>query len=98
VGATDFVNSAGTGGILVRCRAAVSPCQVTSTVSVGRSVIARTGQEYVSAGDLGYVIFSLTASGRSMLAHAPGNQLGAQVSITDGGVTATGQIALVSFS
>jgi hypothetical protein len=97
VGATDFVNSAGTGGILAGCQAPVSACQVTSTVSAGRTVIARTGREYLNAGDLGYLLFSLTPSGRSMLAHAPGNQLAAQVRITDGAVTATGQIALVGF-
>jgi len=98
VGATDFVNSRGTGGILAGCQAAVSPCPVTATVSVGRTVIARTGEEYVGAGDLGYVIFSLTGAGRSMLAHASGNQLGAQVTLTSGTSTATGQIALVGFS
>jgi hypothetical protein len=98
VGATDFVSSQGTGGILAGCQAPVSACQVTSTVSVGRTVIARTGREYLDAGDLGYLLFSLTPSGRSMLAHAPGNQLAAQVRITDGRATATGQIALVGFS
>jgi hypothetical protein len=98
VGATDFVNSRGTGGILARCQAPVSACQVTSTVSVGRTVIARTGREYLDAGDLGYLLFSLTAAGRSMLAHAPGNQLGAQVRISGAGATATGQIALVGFN
>lgn len=98
VGATDFVNSAGTGGILAGCQAPVSACRVTSTVSVGRTVVARTGREYLYAGDLGYLLFSLTPSGRSMLAHASGNQLAVQVRITDGRATATGQIALVGFS
>jgi len=98
VGATDFVNSAGTGGILAGCRAAVTTCQVTSSISVGRAVIARTRREYLDAGDLGYLLFSLTPSGRSMLAHAPGNQLAAHVRITDGATAATGQIALIGFS
>jgi hypothetical protein len=98
VGTTDFVNSGGVGGVLARCQAAVSPCSAAATVSVGRTVIARTGREFLGAGDLGYVIFSLTPSGRSLLAHAPGNQLGAQVSISGGGATASGQIALVGFS
>ena len=35
--------------------------------------------------------------GRSLLAHAHGNQLGASVKLTDGGSTATGEIALVHF-
>jgi hypothetical protein len=98
VGTTDFVNSNGTGGILAACHASVAPCAVRATISVGRTVIARTGREWVGAGDLGYVIFSLTSAGRSMLAHAGGNQLGAQVSLSTGNQTARGQVALVRFS
>jgi hypothetical protein len=70
---------------------------VRTTLSVGRTVIATTGSELLGARDVGYLIFSLTASGRSMLAHAAGNQLGAAVTISDGGATARGQIALVGF-
>jgi hypothetical protein len=98
VGTSDFVNSHGIGGILAACHSSVAPCSVQVSISVGRTVIATTGPERLGAGELGYVIFSLTAAGRSMLAHAPGNQLGAQVSLTGGGQTATGQLALVSFS
>lgn len=97
-GSTDFVNSRGTGGILADCHAAVSPCRVNGTISVGRTVIARFGPETLGAGDLGYLIFSLTSAGSSIVAHAPGNQLGAQVTLTSGGESATGQIALVRFS
>jgi hypothetical protein len=98
VGTTDFVNSRGVGGILAACHAAVVPCAVKATISVGGTVVARTGREWLGAGDLGYVIFSLTSAGRSMLAHAGGNQLGAQVSLASGSQTATGQVALVGFS
>jgi Arylsulfotransferase (ASST) len=98
VGTSDFVNSHGIGGILAACHSTVAPCSVRVSISVGRTVIATTGPERLGAGELGYVIFSLTAAGRSMLAHAPGNQLGAQASLTGGGQTATGQLALVSFS
>jgi outer membrane protein assembly factor BamB len=98
MGATEFVDSRGVGGILASCRSAHNPCAVTATVSVGRTVIARTGREFVGAGDQGYVIFSLTAAGRSMLARAPGNQLAAQVSLTDGSSSASGQVALVRFT
>ena len=98
VGATDFVNSSGgVGGILTACHTAVIPCHVSATVSAGGTVIARTGREWVGAGDLGYVIFSLTSSGRSMLTHARGNQLAAQVKLSSGSSSATGQIALVGF-
>ncbi len=98
VGGSDFVNSHGTGGLLAACHAAVAPCSVKATVTVGRTVIATTGSERLGAGELGYVIFSLTAAGRSMLAHAAGNQLGVQVSLTGGGQTASGQLALAGFS
>jgi hypothetical protein len=97
-GTSDFVNSHGIGGVLTACRAAVSPCAVRATLSVGKTVIARTGNEIVGAGDLGYVIFSLTGTGRSLLAHASGNQLGVQASLTAGRQTATGHLALVGFS
>ena len=46
---------------------------------------------------LSYLIFTLTSAGRSMLAHAGGNQLGAAVTISDGGAAARGQVALVRF-
>jgi hypothetical protein len=97
VGLTDFVNSRGTGGILAGCYA-TSPCQVTTTISVGRTVISRTGREYLGPGTLGYLFFQLNSAGQSMLAHAPGNQLGAQVKISSSQGTASGQLALVGFS
>jgi hypothetical protein len=97
-GTSDFVNSHGIGGILAACHSSLAPCSVRASISVGRTVIATTGPERLGAGDLGYVIFSLTATGRSMLAHASGNQLGAEVTLTDGSQTAGGQLALVGFS
>lgn len=97
-GTSDFVNSHGIGGILTACRSAIRPCSVRATLSVGGTVIARTGNESVGAGDLGYVIFSLTPSGRSLLAHAAGNQLGATVQLSNGRESATGQLALIGFS
>jgi outer membrane protein assembly factor BamB len=97
IGLTDFVNSRGTGGILAGCFAA-APCRVTTTLSVGRTVIARTGREYLGPSTLGYLIFQLTGAGQSMLAHAPGNQLGVQVKLSSSQGTASGQIALVGFS
>ena len=66
-------------------------------MSVGNTVIASTGSELLGARDVGYLIFSLTSAGRSMLEHAHGNQLGAAVTITDGGATAHGNVSLVRF-
>jgi hypothetical protein len=98
VGTTDFVNSHGVGGVLAACHSPVVPCSVNLSVSAGTTVIARTGREFIGARDLGYVIFSLTSAGRSMLAHAAGNQLGVQVKLTSGNQSATGRLALVGFS
>ena len=60
-------------------------------------MIASTGSELLGARSVGYLIFSLTSAGRSMLEHAHGNQLGAAVTVSDGGATARGQVALVRF-
>jgi hypothetical protein len=61
-------------------------------------VIARTGPEFLGSNQLGYLIFSLTRQGRAMLARAPGNQLGATPTLTNGAATATASIALVGFT
>jgi len=97
VGLSDFVNARGTGGILAACYAP-TPCRTSTTISAGSTVIARTGSEYLGPGTLGYLIFSLTPAGQSLLAHAGGNQLGVQVKASSGQGTATGQLALVRFS
>jgi hypothetical protein len=96
VGLTDFVSASGTGGILAECLDS-TPCPTRTTLSVAGKVIASTGAELLGARDLGYLIFPLTSAGKSMIAHARGNQLGAQVKISDGGATASGSISLVSF-
>jgi len=66
-------------------------------VSVGGTTVAKTGTELLGGREVGYLIFTLTSAGRSMLAHAHGNQLGAQVTISDGGATAHGSVSLVGF-
>jgi hypothetical protein len=96
VGLTDFVSANGVGGILAECLAS-SPCHTKTTVSVGKTVVASTGSELLGAHGVGYLIFSLTSAGRSMLEHARGNQLGASVTISDGAATAHAQVALVRF-
>ncbi len=93
---SDFVSSTGTGGILAGCFAS-APCPVTTTVSVGSTVIATTKPEVLGEGSLGYLIFSLTPAGQSLLAHAPGNQLAATVKLASGSATATASLALVRF-
>ena len=111
VGRTNFVDGHGVGGILASCGSPTS-CSVTTVISVGRTVIARTGRELMGADELGYLIFRLTSRGRTLLAHAHGNQLGARVTITQttpnvgqGGVSptpttvrASASVALVRFN
>jgi hypothetical protein len=96
VGATDFVSENGLGGLLTACLTTTT-CTVRTTVSAGRTVIARTGPETIGAGELGYVIFSPTSAGRSLLAHTAGGQLAAHITVTDNRTTTAGDIALVPF-
>ncbi|MDQ6607872.1 MAG: arylsulfotransferase family protein [Actinomycetota bacterium] len=96
LGQTAFVRSDNrVGGILTACDSA-SACLATTTITVGNTVVAHTGREYEGPKQAGYLTFSLTAAGASMLAHAGGHQLGAHVKIT-GSSTASGDIALVPF-
>jgi Domain of unknown function (DUF1906) len=96
VGGTDFVSSRGVGGILAGCNS-TTPCAVTTVVSIGRAVVARASRETIGAEELGYLIFSLTPRGRSLLAHSRSNQLGAQITLTAGTAKATAGVALVGF-
>ena len=96
IGVTHFVSRGWTGGILAGC-VSNTPCGASATVSVGKTVIARTGTEFLGADELGYLIFTLTRQGHDILTHAPGNQLGAHVTISSGSVTATADVALVAF-
>ncbi|MBV9336803.1 MAG: arylsulfotransferase family protein [Solirubrobacterales bacterium] len=96
VGLTDFVSAGGVGGILAECLNTTA-CHARTSVSVGSTVIASTGPELLGARGVGYLIFTLTSAGRSMLAHARGNQLAAAVTISDGSAAAHGLLALVRF-
>ena len=97
VGYTDFVYARGAGGILAACTG-VAPCSISARLTVGRTTIASTRPELVGGDELGYLIFSLTSGGRSMLTHASGNQLGMHLELSDGSSVASGSIALVQFS
>jgi hypothetical protein len=96
LGLTDFVSSSGVGGILAQCPT-TTPCHVSTTLSVGSTVIATTGTELIGGRGVGYLFFTLTSAGRSLLARAHGNQLGTSIKLTDSGSTATGEVALVHF-
>ena len=96
IGTSDFASADRVGGILAECVAS-APCVVRTTLSAGRTVIARTGGENLGANELGYLIFSLTAKGQALLRAAPGNQLAVAVTITDASATARAKIALVGY-
>jgi hypothetical protein len=89
-------SSTGTGQILAACYAS-TPCQVTTSVSANSVQIASTAPERLGVGELGELYFKLNAAGQAMLQQASGNQLPAQITLTDGTDTATGQIALVGY-
>jgi hypothetical protein len=91
---TSFVGASGNGAILAGCYAAV-PCGLRATLSVGNTVIASASSQHVGVDELGNVNFQLNSVGKSMLAHASGNQLGARIKLADGSAKATGQIVLV---
>ena len=91
-----FVSSAGDGQLLAACYGP-APCHPRATISTGGTVIATTKPEHVGAEELANVYFQLTSAGQTMLSHARGNQLAAQVKLTNGQNTATGQIALVRY-
>ena len=96
-GRSAFVSSHGTGSVPVGCFNS-SPCHVTTTITVGRTVLASTGPEHIPVGG-GLAYFTLTPSARSALAHAPGRRLAVTIAVRDvTGLTAARQLALVPFT
>ena len=97
VNPVDYVSLHGVGGILTVCRN-TPVCHIATTLKVGNAVIARTGAENLGANQMGYLIFSLTPRGRTLLTHARGNQLGARLTLTNAGASTTTRIVLIRFS
>jgi Domain of unknown function (DUF1906) len=97
VGKTDFVYARGAGGVLVGCTV-VYACQVSATLTSGRTTIASTKPELISGRELGYLIFSPTSQGRRLLDGASGNRLGASLVLKAGSSVARAQITLVQFN
>lgn len=97
IGGSAFVSNGQVGGILAACFGA-TPCHASTTISSHGTVIARAGPQALGVNELGYLLFTLTAGGHYLLAHAHGNQLAATVTIASAGATTTGRIALTSFS
>jgi Rv2525c-like, glycoside hydrolase-like domain len=105
VTASLFVTATGTtepvhgwsGGILTRC-SAVSACEVTPALTVGRVTIATAKQQSVGGLEVGYLYFWLTARGHQLLRQAPGNQLAVNLVLRSATGVASARIVLVQFS
>ncbi len=96
VGLTDFVSNGWVGGILAGCTG-VPVCQTATTLSVGSTVIARTGTEAVGENELSYLLFTLTSQGHAMLTRAKGNRLTVRATLTGPSGSASANIALVRY-
>ena len=97
VSADVFVTSSGRAAVLAACYAS-SPCYPRATLSVNGTVIGTSQPEHLGTHELGDVYVQLSPAGKLMLEHASGNQLGAQLKLTNGSDTATGQVDLIGYS
>lgn len=97
LGTSEFVSSAGNGGILAACYGP-APCHVSATLTAGGTIIGSSGSRYLGQNEAGHLPFRLNSAGQSMLARAQGNQLGAQLLLADGAAVASGQVVLSRYS
>jgi Domain of unknown function (DUF1906) len=97
IGSRAFVFRNGSGGILASCTGP-APCPIKTKITAGGKTIASTGAESIGANEARYLTFGLTPAGRTMLARARGNQLGARVTLASGSVVTRAAIALTSYS
>lgn len=96
-GHSAFVSAGGTGGLYVGCWSR-SNCNATATISAGRTAIAQTGKQTVSANNGGLMFFSLSGTGRRLLSRARGHQLGVSVRVRNSdGWTATNNMVLIPY-
>jgi hypothetical protein len=96
-GASAFVGAHGAGTLPAGCFTGRS-CSVSTTITAGGEVIARTGGERVSSAGARVIHFQLTSAGRSKLARARGHRLAVRVVARDAsGVAAAASMKLVPF-
>jgi hypothetical protein len=96
-GRSAFVPARGLGGLPVGCFKATT-CSVTTTVSVGRKTIAKTGRENIAVGG-GIAYFKLAAAGRTLLTHALHHRLAVKAAVRESsGFGVTRQLNLVPYT
>jgi|GEM_PF-5804244 len=97
LGMTSFVSPRGIAGVLTACEQPV-PCRISTTISLGKSVLARTGGEWIGANELGYLTYYLNSAGARLLAASRGNQVGVRATLAGGGgLRAVAGIVLTRF-
>ncbi len=97
-GHSAFVSGNGTGGIPAGCYANRT-CHIATTITSDGVVIATTGTESITSGSTGILYFTLTQTGRFMLANAGGGRLPVQVALREtGGSRATLPLSLIGFA
>ncbi|MFZ0044140.1 MAG: DUF1906 domain-containing protein [Solirubrobacteraceae bacterium] len=96
IGATDFVSNGWSGGILAECLAA-APCSNSVKITSSGKTIATAKARSLGVSELGYLSFTLTATGHRLLALAHGNQLGATLTLSNARTTVRGRIVLDAF-
>jgi hypothetical protein len=87
----------GLGGIPASCLQS-APCHIVTSIYAGRTLVARTGREYIGAQSAGIIYFRLTARGFALLRSARGARLPVSVDAQDlGGPRAQVQLNIIGF-
>ncbi len=96
IGQTSYVGNAWAGGILAVCKSP-TPCVSTAHVTLKGESLAPPRTVTIGAGEVGYLTYRLNKRGHELLLAAPGNQLGARVTVTTGPKRTEALLSLVSF-
>jgi hypothetical protein len=97
-GRSSFVGQkSGVGTIPVGCYLTTA-CHIVATLSSGRTTVARTTTQGISAGGTGLLYYRLTTQGSRLLARARGARLPALVTLRDAsGKVAVGNLTMIPF-
>jgi len=95
-GRSAFVSTSGVGGLPAGCFAE-HPCQVKTAIAAGRTLLASTGAETIGANSGGLLYFTLSHTGRILLARK--HRLPVTVSGRDAsGLATSASLTLVPFA